>query len=425
MPETAKHTVTPMEQAGTSALAPLDTSLHAAETGSPVVDRFSLVEGGPIYRFQVAIRMAMPDRSGVAKRALLMMLITWLPLLLLSMLQGRAFGSEVRIPFLRDISVNVRFLIGLPLLVLAEAVIDPRLNHCVRHFVKSGLVNATQLPAFEQAISKTMNLRDALVPSLLILVAAFAPSFFYKETEMISKSITTWHDISSSSGEVLSLAGWWFSVISAPLYRVLLFRWLWIIILWAVFLRKVSKLNLGCVPTHPDTAAGLEFLTHAHVFFGSIGFAMSAVIAGAFGNAIAYEGETVSSLKFLMIVSCLLGILVIAAPLLLVTPKLARVKERGIFDYGALGTAYSQSFDAKWIAAGNSPERESLLGTADIQSLADLYNSVSIVRAMKVVLIDKKVLLGLAIPVILPMIALLVLATPASELVRAVLKLLV
>src|SRR3954447_6142154 len=265
---------------------------------SPIVDGFSLVQGGPIYRFQVAVRMAMPDRSGVAKRALVLILVTWLPLLLLSLIQGRAFGSEVQVPFLRDISANVRFLIGLPLLVLAAVVIDPRLSRCVKHFVTSGLVNATQLPAFEDVITKTMRLRDALLPTVLILVGAFAPSFFYKKTELISNAITTWHGIATSSGEVLSLAGWWFGVVSVPLYRVLLFRWVWIIMIWAVFLTKVSKLNLNCMPTHPDTAAGLDFLTHAQIFFGFIGFATSAVIAGALGNSIAYEGATVSSLKF-------------------------------------------------------------------------------------------------------------------------------
>src|SRR4051794_20102591 len=155
--------------------------------------------------------MAMPDRSGVAKRALVLILVTWLPLLLLSLVQGRAFGSEVRIPFLRDISVNVRFLIGLPLLVLAEVVIDPRLSRCVKHFATSGL-NATQLPAFEEVITKVMKLRDALLPTVLILVVAFAPSFFYKKVELITNGITTWHGIFTPSGEVLSLAGWWFGV---------------------------------------------------------------------------------------------------------------------------------------------------------------------------------------------------------------------
>jgi hypothetical protein len=412
-----------MEHMG-AAYPSLNDNKPSMGTGSPIVDRFSLVQGGLIYRFQVATRMAMPDQTGVAKRALLIVLITWLPLLLLSVLQGRAFGSHVQIPFLKDIGANVRLLIGLPLLVIADVVIDPRINLCVRHFLTSGLVNVTQLPAFEMAILKTRRLRDALLPTLLLLVAAFAPSFGYKKTEMMTKGITSWHGITSGSGQVLSLAGWWYGIISLPIYRVLLFRWLWLIIIWAVFLRQVSKLDLGCVPTHPDTAAGLDFLTHAQILFGFVGFATSAVIAGAFGNAVAYEGETVSSLKFLIIVSCLLAIIVISIPLLVLTPKLLKVKQRGLFQYGAIGTAYTQSFAAKWID-GSRPEGESLLGTGDIQSLADLYNSFSVVRQMKVILIDKKVLLGLAVPVILPMIPLLVLATPTDQLVRAVLKLLV
>src|ERR1700739_4682756 len=152
-------------------LRTLDASVgnhkHPDATGSSIVDGFSLIEGGPIYRFQRAIRMAMPDRSGVAKRALLTILVTWIPLLLLALLQGRAFGSQVRIPLLKDIGANIRLLLGIPLLVIAEVVIDPRLNHCVRHFVKSGLVDSAELPAFETVIARTMRLRNAVLPTIL------------------------------------------------------------------------------------------------------------------------------------------------------------------------------------------------------------------------------------------------------------------
>ena len=134
-----------MERANTSYSPPLDGKSSVSETGSRVVDQFSLIEGGLIYRFQLAIHMAMPNRSGVAKRAFLTTLVTWLPLLLLSLLQGSALGSQIQIPFLHDFAAGIRFLIALPLLVIAEAVIDPRLNHAVRHFVKSGLVTAEQL----------------------------------------------------------------------------------------------------------------------------------------------------------------------------------------------------------------------------------------------------------------------------------------
>jgi hypothetical protein len=102
---------------------------------------------------------------------------------------------------------------------------------------------------------------------------------------------------------------------------------------------------------------------------------------------------------------------------------LAKTKRKGMVRYGTFGTAYVQAFDAKWIQ-GQYVEREPLLGTSDIQSLADLANSFSVVSEMKVVLIDKKILLGLAIPVVLPLVPLLIMATPADQLISAVMKLL-
>ena len=413
-----------MQRANAPDPPPLEGKAPASPTGSRVVDQFSLLEGGFIHRFQLAIHMAMPDRSGVAKRAFLSILVTWLPLLLLSFVQGRALNSEIQIPFLHDFSVSVRFLIALPSLVIAEAVIDPRLNQAVRHFVISGLVVPQQLSRFENVIVKVNSLRDSFLPAVLILIAAFVPSIWYREAEFVRGGVSTWHTVASATGERLSLAGLWFEFVSLPLYRVLLFRWVWTISLWAIFLWKVSKLDLGCVATHPDTCGGLGFLVEAHVLFSMLGFACSAVLAGAFGNAIAYYGASVYSLKFLIIAFCVLAVVLPAAPLLVLTPKLAKTKRRDVYDYGALGTIYARAFDAKWVE-GYRLQQEALLGTADIQSLADLDNCFAVVREMKVVLVGKRVLIGLAIPAMLPMIALIMVATPAEQIIRAVLKLLV
>jgi hypothetical protein len=80
-------------------------------------------------------------------------------------------------------------------------------------------------------------------------------------------------------------------------------------------------------------------------------------------------------------------------------------------------------FDAKWVH-GRRPETEGLLGNADIQSLADLSTSFSIVREMRIIPIDKRTLLGLAIGAVLPMVPVLILATPAEDLLRTVFRLL-
>jgi len=120
---------------------------------------------------------------------------------------------------------------------------------------------------------------------------------------------------------------------------------------------------------------------------------------------------------------CVAATFVLAAPLLLLAPTLLPVKKRALLEYGALATSYTQSFDAKWVH-GRPPEGETLLGSSDIQSLADLGNSFAIVRGMRMAPIDKGTLIGLAVAAVLPMAPVLILGTPADQLIGAVLKLL-
>ena len=49
------------------------------------------------------------------KRALVTSLFLWLPMLVLSLMHGEAYGTGVKVVFLRDIAVNVRFLIAVPI----------------------------------------------------------------------------------------------------------------------------------------------------------------------------------------------------------------------------------------------------------------------------------------------------------------------
>jgi hypothetical protein len=237
---------------------------------------------------------------------------------------------------------------------------------------------------------------------------------------LLLPGISTWHSV---FGETPSYAGWWFRLISAPVFRFLLFRWLWRMFLWASFIWQVSRLHLVLIPTNPDMAAGLGFVSGAQRRLAPIAFAGGAVIAGQVGNALAYEGATIAQLKFLLIGYCAFAIILLVAPLLLLVPTLVQVKRRGLLEYGALATSYTQMFDAKWVH-GRPVEGETLLGSSDVQSLADLGNSFAIVREMSVAPIDKRTLIGLAIAAVLPMVPVLLMATPVDELIRTVVKLL-
>ena len=398
------------------AILPAEKELHSSRA-----ERFSLTRGGLVYRLQCRMGAGSEERSCVARRTVLAVALTWLPLLFLSAVQGLALGKDVPIPFLRDFAVNVRLLIALPLLIVSEVAIDHRLRTAVNHFLKSGLVTETTLPAFEAAIEKVTRLRDHLLPEIVMLVLAYLTSYFQGSDAPLGTT-PSWHLSPASSPDMLSYAGWWFTSISLPVYRFLLFRWVWRMFLWAYFLRCVSKVKLVLVPTHPDMAAGLSFLSGAQQRLGPIAFAIGAVVAGQLGNAIAYAGVTVAGLKYVILAYCVCATLILVTPLLLLAPALVPVKRRGLLDYGALAASYTQAFDAKWVH-GPPPAGETLLGSSDIQSLADLGNSFAIVRQMRVVPVSKSTVVSLGLTAALPMVPVLVFGTPADQLLGTLLKL--
>ena len=389
---------------------------------SSLAEDFSVIRGGPLYRLQVRFGVAGDERRSVAFRALILMSVCWLPLLILSLMQGLAYNRNLQIPFLRDFAVNARFLISLPILVLAEIGIERRVRAIVAHFVESGLVKAADLPSFEAVLKKVMRLRDRILPELIILTIVFLQSFLARHAEVLMTGVSNWHFVGTATGESLSLAGTWFATISSPIFRFLLWRWLWRIFLWSSFLSRVSRVNLQLVPTHPDQTAGLGFLSEGLRRLSSIVFACGVVIAGQVANAITYQGATLSSLKLVIVGYVVMAILTLVSPLLIMSPILMRVKRQGILDYGALANTYTQSFDEKWLR--RKPEGETLLGSSDIQSLADLSNSFAIVRDMHPVPVNKNTLIALALAAVLPLVPVVLLVTPADELVKAVLKML-
>jgi len=391
-----------------------------SEPRCPPAENFSLTRGGPFHRLLVRLGQTGDERHRVVQRAVGAAVLTWLPLLVLTLAQGTAFGARVELTLLRDFSANLRFLVALPILILAESRIDRRWRQLVLEFLRCRLVSASDLPAFEAVIERIMRQRDRVLPEAVLAVIALLPSLFVARIELLT--VSNWHALAGSGGDV-SPAGWWFSLVSSPIFRFLLLRWAWRMLLWTTFLWRVCRLELRLVATHTDMAAGLGFLSEGQRTFSPVVFAGGTVIAGQVGNAIAYEGATLSSVQYHMIAYGVLAIFILVAPLLAVAPRLINLRKCALLEYGALVTSHAQLFDDKWIRGNHAPD-EVLLGNADASSLADLGGSFSVVRQMQVVPIDKRTLVSLAVAAALPMLPVVVFATPANELVGAVIKML-
>jgi hypothetical protein len=92
---------------------------------------------------------------------------------------------------------------------------------------------------------------------------------------------------------------------------------------------------------------------------------------------------------------------IVLAPLTCFVPTLARVKREGARRYGLLATRYVDEFREKWMR-DRRPQGEPLVGSADIQSLADLGNAYDVVREMRMLPLDRHALVTLAIVIALP-----------------------
>jgi hypothetical protein len=380
---------------------------------------FLLMEGGPLYHLQHRAGRGGEKAKTTIRLAVMLPFITWLPLLILTVIKGTALGNTVELPFLRDFSAYTRLLLAIPLFLVAENLIGPLIADAAEHFITSGVVGEDEYAVFNRAIEDGLRLRDSVLAEILIaLVAyAFAIMFFFTRAAHVS----TWYATRTDTGVTPTLAGWWLVLFCTPLLQFLLLRWIWRIFLWFRFLHSISKLHLNLYPTHPDQAGGLGFVGEAQRFFSILLFSYSVGVAGVMANEILYDHIPLKHYGPIIGVYVLLALILILGPLAVFSGKLLKTKRHGLHDYGTLATSYSGSFQKKWIGNG-PPDREPLLGTADIQSLADLGNSYSFIERMNAVPVNPRTPLLLAVAALLPMVPLLLTVMPAKEIAKLLFK---
>jgi hypothetical protein len=379
-----------------------------------------LLEGGPLYRIEKRVGLT-KTRAPVIVRAALSAVLTWVPLLILSLIEGTAYGHNVPVPFLRDFSAYSRFLLAVPLFFLAEIVIGPRIGESAEHFVTSGVVVQKDFDTFDAAIENSLRLRDSVLVEVIILILSYIVTITAFRT--LTVHVSTWSAIRTATGISITLPGWWLILFCAPLLNFLMMRWLWRLFLWFRFLSKVCKLDLQLFPTHPDESGGLGFVGEAQRFFGILPFAYSFGAAGVIANSLIYDKVPLVSYAALAAIYAVCVLFVLVLPLAIFTPKLLAAKRKGLHQYGTLGTAYTGAFQYKWVF-GENPHHEALLGTNDIQSLADLGKSYRLVDKMNAFPVDLRSILHLVIASLLPLASLLLAVMPLKDLLKLGIKLL-
>jgi hypothetical protein len=395
--------------------------------GEPPADGrgdFSLVLGGPLYRLWRQTHLVGDEMQWLRRRLVVLAAFAWLPLLVLSVAEGHAWGGSVALPFLHDVDAHVRLLLGMPLLILAELVVHRRMRPLVGQFVARGIVPDAARAQFDAAVASAMRLRNSVAAEVLLIATVYFVGVGMVWRTALAIGVASWYGVPAEDGTLhLSLAGWWLACVSLPLFQFLLLRWYWRLFIWARFLWQVSRIELQIMPAHPDRCGGLGFLALAGYAFGPLLFAQGALLAGMMADRILFKGATLPEFKVEIIGLLVLAVLAILGPLLVFSPRLAAAKRTALFEFGALAQCHAREFDRKWMRGGAEAD-EPLVGSPDISSLADLGSGFETVSGMRPVPFNLQTVLHLAVVTLLPVLPLALTMFSLEELLQRLLKVL-
>jgi hypothetical protein len=391
---------------------------------------FSLSGGGPAFALMKALRLSSDTPGSAARTALVLAAFTWLPLLVLSLAQGVGTGSSVRLPFLNDVSTYARFLVAVPLFVLIGPTIDRVLGWALRGLVGPGIVPTARRADFDAALGELDRGRHAWLPELALVTASLL-LIWLGRGQGIHMKVSSW--AANGTPPHLTWAGIWLGAVSMPLFLLMAGRWGWRILLWARFLRRLSKLDLDLVPSHPDGLGGLGILATANASLGLVMMPLSVTLAANAVNRVQLDGEALGEMRVVLGAYVVIAILLTQGPLLVFSSAMRRAKLEGMLAFSLLAERYSRDFDRKWLPrlhADPAPMTnvreadEALLGSPDIQSLADMGGSFEQVRRMRPALLDLRMLGVVAGLAVLPMVPLVAMVVPLQDVLEKLARLL-
>ncbi len=368
---------------------------------------FSIL-GGPLH--QLGSRLGLVRGTNTVPLGFAIAALLWIPLAAPGL-----WGDTPAVWFsLSAIAVHVRLLAVIPLLFLCETWIAPRVEAFLSLLLDSEIVPPAGRPDFAARIASVARVKNSWVTEAACAVVA---ALLWKSGFHWLLGAAEAADL-SRDGDGAGWAASWYLFVCLPVFRFLMLRWLWRLLLWWYVLWSVATRSLHLLPTHPDGAGGLGYLEVVHAHFIPLVLANSALQSASLAEELhtgttAFEG-IYPALGTLLGIDVLLFIL----PLFLVTPKLWACRVKGLSDYMMLGQRYVQKFDAKWARPDGALPVEPLLGTPDLQSLADLANSINVVRNMRIVPISQRLLLNLAGVAMLPVLPLFLFQYPLAELTQ-------
>ena len=390
-------------------------------TLNPEPTHFPLFEGGPFAKVQAVLRLAGTERRYLRRKIIVAVLVTWVPLAVLAAIEGRAIRPDWHESMLLDVAMYARYLLALPLLILATPGIRRNLQTVVHHFLHAELVKESERELFAANITSIRRLLDSWIATVGLVVLAYADAVAFG-TMSVAEMPASWRVVGMEGHRSLSLAGWWLVVVCEPLYEIILLRFVYRLALWWRFLWKTSRLDLHLNAAHPDGAGGLAFLGMILPSFRLPVLAISTSAAGTAANIMRWTGTSIMTFQYAIVAFAAVLVGLIAGPLVVFAGQLRKVKQRAVLDCGALAGRQLRAFEDKWLGA-SPPEVAEMLRAPDFSAVGGLNPTVTAVQRMNPLPFTPKQLVPLVVAALLPFLPVAAMEIPLKEILTQVWKL--
>lgn len=371
---------------------------------------FSLVQD-PVLHLQRALRIVPPDQFAPLRRAIVLVIFTWAPIMVWAAFTGHLHPSVQDESILRHLGVHVRCLIGIPLFILSEPFADRVMRIVIGNFSTCGLIRDDQQGALSSVLRSIERLRDSRLVYVIILVIVVASALVARRTWLTEDAdAVVW-----SPGGSLDFGGSWALFVVRPLFLFMMLSWLWRLILTWILFRRISKLDLQLVPSHPDRVGGIGFVRLHSAAFSMVVFAISSVACAAVAHQMLAHGVKIAELQPLLIFLVVLLVVLFALPLSAFSSRLRRTSLRAQFEYGTLAGRHVRALHARWID-GKKVE-DDVLSAPEIGPAADVFTLFQMATRMQLVPFGKAQIASILIPAALPALLVVALEVPLGELV--------
>jgi hypothetical protein len=348
---------------------------------------FSLFDGDRLNRVFAVLHAPQDGRFRMLKRCVIVVLLTWVPVAVLALFGGLFGGGIATTNFFADFAAYAQFLIAMPLFMLAEPFVEASTRIADRQFVDCGIVRTQDVNELHRVHCLIRRLRLSWWPDIAFVAIAYALSLAILVPEFAVHPLATWHVKDYAQWRTLTAPGAWEFLIALPILNYTWLRFVWKIVMWTIYLLRVSRMRLELHPAHPDLTGGIGFISATQGRFALF------ILAYGVSNIAATVGYEIAVLHYdlsaMPVWGPLLGFtigapLLFTLPLLMFTAQLYRSKQHALSLYRERVTEHTRVVEKRWRERHRSAESavEEVRELTELSALGTMFVRIQNMRVV-------------------------------------------